>query len=672
MESPAKSKTINKFLGKEYEVKSSMGHLIDLPKSKMGIDIENDFQPQYVVIKGRQKILTELKKSAKNKKEIYLACDPDREGEAICWHLSNQLNKGQEKIRRVMFHEITPQAIQEAFKHPTKINMNKVGAQQARRVLDRLVGYSISPILWQKVGRGLSAGRVQSVALRLIVDQERRIKAFVPQEYWSIEAELQKTKGNLSPFAATLEKVGTQKAELKNKDQAQSLSAQIKKESFIVREVRELKKKRNPGAPFTTSKLQQEAFNRLRFPAAKTMRIAQQLYEGIELGDGETVGLITYMRTDSVQVSQSAMGEVREFISKKFGSSHLPPKPNFFKARKRAQEAHEAIRPTSVLRIPAGIQRYLTDDQFKLYQLIWQKFVASQMKSAIISQESVLIEAGKFLFRASGSRVEFDGFLAAYGGDPDAGSKPLPPLSEKEILRLITLKEEQHFTKPPARFTDASLVKALEEKGIGRPSTYAPIIQTIVTRDYVRREGGSLVPTDLGMLVTDLLLKHFAKIMDVKFTAAMEDELDQVEEGKVEWIQTVREFYGSFAKKVEMAKEKMTNVKKEVLTTDESCSQCGRPMVIKWGRRGKFLSCSAFPDCREARSISTGISCPSCKDGKLVARRARTGRGRTFYGCTRYPQCTYIAQRLPSAGTEAGNAVAEKNSETDEMSELLE
>lgn len=657
VESPAKCKTILKYLGPNFEVTASMGHVIDLPKSRMGIDIENNFEPQYIVVKDRKKTLSELKKKAKSKKEIYLACDPDREGEAISWHLMNELGKGK-KVARVVFNEITKEAVLEAFKHPSQVNMNLVGAQQARRVLDRLVGYNLSPLLWQKVGRGLSAGRVQSVALRLIVDREKEIRAFVPEEYWSIDAELKAKKTDALSFMAKLEKIGEKKAEITNKVLAESVLEKARTKPFIVKEVKRQKKKRNPYPPFTTSKLQQAAYNVCRFPAAKTMRIAQSLYEGVEIGQEGSVGLITYMRTDSVRISDQALKETREFIQREYGKPSLPPVPNVYKSKKAAQDAHEAIRPSSVSRRPKDIEHYLTPDQFKLYSLIWQQTISSQMMPAIVAQETADISCGDLLFRASGSRVEFLGWLAVQGRDEEADS-PLPPLEEKQALVLVKLDKAQHFTKPPARFTDASLVKALEEKGIGRPSTYAPTIQTITARDYVRRDGGSLVPSELGILVTDLLVQHFSKVMDFEFTANMEEELDQVEEGKMGWADVVKDFYSVFKGQIENAKVGMQTVKREAEPTDEICEKCGKPMVIKWGRRGRFMSCSAWPECKNAKSISTDVACPQCGAGKLVERRARSGKGRLFYGCTKYPDCNYIANRLPKADKPGDPAAAE-------------
>lgn len=646
VESPAKCKTINKYLGPGYEVAASMGHVIDLPKSKMGINIEKDFQPQYIVVKDRKKTLSELKKRAKSKAEIYLACDPDREGEAISWHLQNELGAGK-KVARVVFNEITKEAVLEAFKHPHQIDMNLVGAQQARRVLDRLVGYSLSPLLWQKVGRGLSAGRVQSVALRIIVDREKEIRAFKAVEYWSLEADLKKKKGDTRVFTAKLEKVKGAKAELHHKAQSDAVLQSLKGGDFTVSEIKRQSKKRNPSAPFTTSKLQQSAYNQLRFPASKTMKVAQTLYEGVELGQEGAIGLITYMRTDSVRLSDTAMKETIAFIGKTYGKDYLPSKPNVYKSKKAAQEAHEAVRPTSVLRRPLDVQGYLTPDQQKLYTLIWNQAVSSQMSPAVIAQETADIVAGDCLFRATGSRIEFPGYLALQES-PEEQDNPLPELADGEKLDLVKIEGHQHFTKPPARYTDASIVKALEEQGIGRPSTYAPIIMTLTGRDYIRREGGSLAPTELGILVTDLLVKHFSKLLDLEFTANMEEELDQIEEGKSEWVAVVRHFYDGFSGQIDAAKSMMQTVKRESEPTNEICETCGKAMVIKWGRHGRFMSCSGWPDCKNAKSISTDVICPGCGKGKLVARRAKSGRGRSFYGCTTYPACAYISNKLPS------------------------
>ena len=649
VESPAKAKTINKFLGKNYVVVASMGHIIDLPKSKLGIDVENDFKPEYVVMADRKKNLSALKKEAKDKQAIYLAADPDREGEAISWHIGNVLADKKKKCYRVSFDEITKDAVLEAFKHPRDIDIHLVNAQQARRLLDRLVGYTLSPLLWKKVSRGLSAGRVQSVTVRLIVEREEEIKAFKPQEYWDIEADLKrKADSPKDQFKARLEKYKGKSIEINNGPEAERVTAVLKRETFIVGDIKESKKKKNPYPPFTTSKLQQEAFNKLRFSGAKTMHVAQTLYEGVEIGKEGSIGLITYMRTDSVRISKDAQVEAKEYILEKYGKKYYPEVPNFYKSRKSAQEAHEAIRPALPLIEPNSIKDSLTPDQLKLYQLIWNRFIASQMTPALYAQTTVDIKTGEYLFTTSSTSIMFDGYTAVYEADSqkdeEDGKAKLPVLSVDEPLDLLGLTPSQHFTKPPPRYSDASLVKALEELGIGRPSTYAPIIQTITARDYVRRESGYFHPTELGTIVTGLLMKHFPKILDVEFTAKMEDELDGIEEGDIDWLVVMKSFYSPFMHSVEQAKLEMKDVKKEVVATNEICELCGKPMVIKWGRRGKFLSCSDYPRCKSAKSITSGVKCPTGCGGELVQRRSTRG---TFFGCTKYPKCTYIAKKLP-------------------------
>jgi len=657
VESPAKAKTINKYLGADYEVVSSMGHMIDLPKHTMGIDTEDDFKPEYIVIPERKKYLAQLKKQAKDRSIIYLAPDPDREGEAISWHIKNKLQDKKKKFFRVTFDEITYNAVREAFKHPREIDMNLVNAQQARRILDRLVGYSISPILWKKVRRGLSAGRVQSVAVRLIVEREREIMEFKPQEYWEIDADLKRPQDDVDErFKAKLEKCEGKKLEISDQEKADAIMAELKNEQFVVGHIKESKRQKKPLPPFTTSKLQQDSFNRLRFSAAKTMRTAQTLYEGVELGKEGNVGLITYMRTDSVRISQDAQKEAKEYILNVYGKRYYPEKPNAYKAKKGAQEAHEAIRPTLPLREPNSVKEYLTSDQFKLYDLIWKRFVSSQMTTALYAVRSVTIKAGRFEFRASDTRIVFDGFMALYNVqelEQEKEKNRLPELKANDPLDLLSLIPSQHFTKPPPRYSDGSLVKILEEKGIGRPSTYAPIIQTIVLRDYVFRESGYLKPTELGFIVTDLLVKHFPKIMDARFTARMEDELDGVEEGEIDYLVLLKSFYSPFIHSIEEAKKTMKDIRKEAPQSDEVCDQCGRPMLIKWGRKGKFLSCAGYPECKNAKSITTGVKCPreGCT-GELIQRRSRRG---PFYGCTKYPQCTFISRTLPNKGE--GDAV---------------
>ena len=681
VESPAKAKTIHKYLGSQFEVTSSMGHLRDLPASKLGVDVEHDFEPHYIVIQKRRKIAKQLQEEARGKEAIYLAPDPDREGEAISWHLERLLldddvaqakkasakaakaavktktghkapavQHNGRKIYRITFHEITPDAVKAAIKHPRMIDLKKVNAQQARRILDRLVGYSLSPLLWKKIGRGLSAGRVQSVALRLIVDREKEIEAFVPQEYWTIDAELKKT-GEDAAFKAQLEKVGQKKVEITTKEEAERLAAELRQQSFAVESIEQKEQKRYPKPPFTTSTLQQEAFHKLGYSSARTMRIAQQLYEGMEIGEAAPAGLITYMRTDAVRVADEALKAVRALIPTRFGKACLPEEPRSYKAKKNAQEAHEAVRPTSVSRAPETLRAFLTDEQFSLYQLIWQRFVASQMADAVDQVVSVQIAAGKFHLKANGRTNLFAGWTKVYQEgetqELEEGKLPegmLPPLVQGEKLILVGVVPGQHFTKPPRRYTDASLVKALEEQGIGRPSTYAPTIQTIVSRDYVRRTGGSFVPTQLGRLVTEMLIEHFPEVMDLKFTAEMEEELDRVEDGNLEWVSVVRHFYTPFSSRVTTAQEKMREVKREVIPTKYVCEKCSKPMVIKWGRFGQFLSCSDYPQCKNARPVPTGAFCPQpgC-GGELVERRAR---GYHFYGCSNYPTCRYTTRRL--------------------------
>ena len=682
VESPAKAKTINKFLGGDFQVEASLGHVRDLPRSKMGVDIPNDFSPQYIVIRKASKTVKNLKKQAKGKTGIYLAPDPDREGEAISWHLAHILKEdnGEAAVHRVVFNEITKEAVREAFKHPREIAMNLVNAQQARRILDRIVGYELSPLLWRKVGRGLSAGRVQSVALRIIVDRERQIKAFVPVEYWTLEAKLfsQKPENEGKMFLAKLEKIGKEKAELKDREQTEKIRQEILKLPFKVDQVDRKERTRRPQAPFTTSKLQQEAYNRLGFPAAKTMRVAQRLYEGVELGEEGSVGLITYMRTDSVNVAASAQQEAVRYIRQKFGENYFPKEPPVYRSKKGAQEAHEAIRPSGVQREPESIRSFLAEEEFKLYDLIWRKFVASQMTPAVDEQIAVSIAAGeKYFFKTTGRRNLFPGFAILYGEaktakteengkdaeeDEDAPFGDLPNLTAGEILKLHELIGNQHFTKPPARFNDASLVKTLEEEGIGRPSTYAPIIYTLLYREYVNRKGGALMPTELGETVVDLLVKHFPKVLDVQFTALMEEELDKIEDGDTDWVKVLKDFYGPFEIDLTAARAEMKNMRQEAVPTDYVCDICGKPMVIKWGRFGRFLACSGFPDCKYTRSIPTGFRCPQPECGGDLVKRMSKNR-RTFYGCSNYPKCNYIANKLPQK--EEGMSEDEKISETD-------
>ncbi len=667
VESPTKAKTISQILGGNFSVVSSYGHLIDLPKKELGVDIEKGFLPSYVVVSGREKIITALKKESKNKSNIYVATDPDREGEAIGWQIKMRLFKGQ-NVLRVVFHEITPSAIKEAFGSPREFDLNMIEAQASRRILDRIVGYFLSPLLWKKIARGLSAGRVQSVALKLIVERERLINSFIPQEYWEIEAELSKKDTGVS-FLAKLEKIEDNKIEIKNKLQADGIVTDINNKLFIVSEIKKAERKRYPYPPFITSTLQQDAFNKLRFNANKTMIIAQQLYEGIDIGKESPGGLITYMRTDSPNVAPEALKEVRSLILKKFGKDYLPQKPNVYKLKKHAQAAHEAIRPTLISHSPESLKEFLTGDQYKLYELIYRRFIASQMTPAryLVTIANIMADAecsksgsessaprsdtshsnsirGKNLFVASGTVTVFDGFMAIYNKDneEEKEKKILPALAKDEILDLIKLITSQHFTKPPARFSDSSLVKALEEDGIGRPSTYAPIIYTLVLRDYARRIKGYFHPTELGFKVCEMLVEYFPKVMDVKFTALMEEELDEIEEGRLQRLKVLEDFYAPFKASLDFAQK---NIKKEVIETGQMCDKCGAPMIIKWGRKGKFLSCSAYPKCKNAKSITTGVKCPQPEcGGELIERRSKRG---FFYGCSNYPKCNFISKDLP-------------------------
>jgi len=656
VESPAKATTINKYLGKDYVVKASLGHVKDLPKSKLGVDPDNDFQPVYEQIKGKEKVIKELKTAAKTADRILLAADPDREGEAICQHLKEILNGEKVEIYRVLFNEITPKAIKYAVENPGRINQKVVDAQQARRILDRLVGYQISPLLWDKVRRGISAGRVQTVALRLIVEREREIQAFKPEEYWSIIARLEGHQP--PPFDARLAKIKGKTAEVTNQEQADHILQNLEGAAFTVESVVTKEKKRYPVPPFTTSKLQQEAARKLRFTVKKTMMLAQRLYEGIELGEEGRIGLITYMRTDSTRISDEAMEMVRSYVSDVYTGPYLPEKPVVYKSKKDAQDAHEAIRPTFVGRTPDDLKPFLSEDEYKLYWLIWTRFVASQMNPAVYDQTSVEITAKDYLFRASGRVLKFDGFLKVYEEtrDEDVATPEdeeditLPALSQGEALRSLGITPKQHFTEPPPRFTEASLVKALEEKGIGRPSTYASILSTIQDREYVQKDTGKFRPTELGTVVTDLLVRHFEDIFDVQYTARMEEELDEVEEGKLTWVEALDEFYKKFQKDLKKASKNMENLKKQEIPTDQICEKCGSPMVQKWGQFGSFLACSAYPECKNTKEIakeenadakeSAGADaepepCENC--GRPMAlKRGRFGQ---FLACTGYPEC---------------------------------
>ncbi len=667
VESPAKAKTINKYLGKDYVVKFSLGHIRDLPKKEMAVDVANGFEPTYEPIEGKKKLIQELKQAAANADAIYLAADPDREGEAICWHLSEELSAGRTKksppqqIYRVLFNEITAPAIRKAFEKPGSIDLRLVDAQQARRVLDRLVGYKVSPLLWDKVRRGLSAGRVQTVALRLIVEREREVRAFIKREYWTLDAALSAKKP--PAFDARLIRRNDENLEIPDQAASDALVASLEGATYTVHSVVTKEKRRNPVAPFITSTLQQEAARKLRFSVKRTMGLAQRLYEGVELGAEGSVGLISYMRTDSTRVSADAVTELRGLIGTRFGPQYLPEKPNVYRTKKDAQDAHEAVRPTSADRTPEAIAAYLSEDEMKLYRLIWMRFVASQMNPAIFDQTTIDIDAAgregvRYLFRATGSVMKFDGFLAVYEegkdqkDDEDEEIKhKLPAVTEGEVLRLRHVTPEQHFTEPPPRYNEATLVKELEARGVGRPSTYAAILTTIQEREYVKKEGGRFTPTELGMVVTDLLVENFDDIFDIAYTARMEEELDEIEEGKLNWREALGEFYEKFAKDLERAETHMTDVKRLEKPTDLTCDKCGRPMVIKWGRHGSFIACSGYPECTNTRELTIDLPdvgtqnlsdlageeeyCPNC--GRPMA--LKKGRFGTFFACTGYPDC---------------------------------
>ena len=677
VESPAKAKTIQKYLGKGYTVEASLGHVKDLPKSDLGVDVDNDFDTEYIVIPGKEKVLVKLKKLAQSADTIYLAPDPDREGEAIAAHLADELGNGdkkkkkkkkeepgEERIRRVTFNEITQRAVRAAFEQPRDIDQNLVDAQQARRVLDRLVGYQVSPLLWDKVRRGLSAGRVQTVALRLIVEREREIKAFEKKEYWTIDAHLAASKP--PAFDARFLGKGEEKIEIPNGEEAEKIRRALEKADWLVRSVDKKERRRNAAPPFTTSKLQQDASRKLRFSVKRAMMIAQRLYEGIELGEEGLVGLITYMRTDSTRVSPDAIAEVREYIVNEYGANYRPEQPNTYKEKKEAQAAHEAIRPTSVMRHPDQIKQYLQEDEYKVYKLIWQRFVASQMNPAVFDQTTVDIDARSgneaFWFRVTGSVMKFDGFLKVYeeakeGKDEEDEElkHKLPPLDPGQKLTLKSLLPEQHFTEPPPRYNEASLVKELEERGIGRPSTYATILSTILERQYVTKTGGKFVPTEIGLVVTDLLVENFKDIFDLQYTARLEEELDEIEEGKEKWTDALADFYKKFAKDLRYAEKHMENIKRMEKPTDEKCERCGAPLVIKWGKHGSFYACSTYDkedpnsctftkenpinlpdlDSADMQETSQEEYCENC--GRvMVLKRGRFGQ---FMACTGYPDC---------------------------------
>ncbi|HHW92302.1 MAG TPA: type I DNA topoisomerase [Firmicutes bacterium] len=652
VESPAKAKTIKKFLSNRYQVHASMGHVRDLPRSQFGVDIEKGFEPKYITIRGKGPVLQELRQMAKRAPKVYLASDPDREGEAIAWHLSEALGIKPSERCRIEFNEITKEAVQKAIKKPRPIDLNRVNAQQARRILDRLVGYKLSPLLWQKVKKGLSAGRVQSVAVRLICDREREIAAFVPEEYWSLSALLQEPEAE-DTFRAKFYGTVEEKVPLKNEAETRRLVTELKGSTFGVVGITRKERKKNPPRPFTTSSLQQEAARKLGFSVKKTMVLAQQLYEGLDLGKEGTVGLVTYIRTDSTRVSELARQQAKAYIEKELGPRYWAGQKTVPGKTGRVQDAHEAIRPTSVERTPEAVRLFLKPDQYKLYRLIWQRFVASQMAPVQYNTVSADIKGGNYLFRATGSTLVFPGFLKVYDDSKDNNQEEeegLPELVEGQELKLLELEPKQHFTQPPPRYSEASLVKTLEEQGIGRPSTYAPIVSTILQRGYVTMEERRFVPTELGFIVTDLLTEFFPEIIDVEFTANLENYLDSIEEGKVDWRQVIDYFYRPFAAELDVAREKIEEVTIEEEVTDEICEVCGRNLVVKTGRYGKFLACPGFPECRFTKPIleEIGVKCPRC-GRELVVRQGKKGRGRKFYGCSNYPDCDFVLWDKPVA-----------------------
>lgn len=681
VESPTKVKTIKKFLGADFNAVASVGHIKDLPKSTLGIDLEKDFEPTYTVIEAKKKVIDDLKKAAKNAKNIYLAPDPDREGEAIAWHISEVIDTKNKNVYRVLFNDLTKNTVTEAIKNPLQLDFNKYEAQQTRRILDRLVGYQISPVLWDKVKRGLSAGRVQSVAVRMICDREEEIKKFVPEEYWNLVAQFEGS--HPPPFEAKLLKVDGKKAKVTTDEQASSLAAKIRQADFCVEKLDKKEVKRSAPPPFTTSKLQQEASRWLRFSAKKTMSVAQKLYEGIELGKEGSVGLITYMRTDSYRIAEEALSEVRDYIKENYDANYLPHKPHAYKNAQKTQDAHEAVRPSKMAYKPQDIKQYLSADEFKLYQLIWNRFVASQMNPAILDQTTIDIAGANCLFRAQGQVMKFPGFTIVYTEGKDekeeenGDDKLLPEIREKESLKLLKLNTEQKFTQPPPRFSEASLVRELEEKGIGRPSTYANIISTIQDREYVRREKGKFFPTETGIVVTELLVKNFPTVLDMAFTADMETKLDKIEGGTGKRVKILHDFYHIFEQELKKAKDEMRNVKQEETPTDLVCEKCQSPMIIKWGKNGRFLACSNYPKCKNTMNFThdeegkiqhvetktTDIKCNKCGKAMIV----KEGRFGQFLACSGYPECK---NTMNAAKNEQGEIIAQEAQVTDAVCEL--
>ena len=650
VESPAKAKTIERYLGKKYKVKASMGHIRDLPKSQMGINVEESFEPRYITIRGKGPVLKELKSAAKKVKKVYLAADPDREGEAIAWHLAHSLNIDETSECRVVFNEITKDAIKESFKHPRSIDMDLVDAQQARRILDRLVGYNISPLLWKKVKKGLSAGRVQSVAVKMIMDRENEIKEFIPEEYWSIDAAFQSGKND---FEGAFYGVDGEKVNLASEEEVNEILGKLKGKDFQVDKVNKRERKRNPAAPFTTSSLQQEAARKLNFRARKTMMVAQQLYEGIDLGrkEGGITGLITYMRTDSTRISNTAKEESTKYIKETYGEEFLGAGGTKTKQAEGAQDAHEGIRPTSAYRHPDSVKAILSRDQFRLYKLIWERFIASQMAQAVLDTMTVHLVNEGVEFRATGSKVKFKGFMKVYveGNDDNKSEKDriLPNLEEGMTVKADEITPNQHFTQPPPRYTEARLVRTMEEQGIGRPSTYAPTLDTIQRRGYVTLDNKRFVPTELGEIVINILEEFFPEIIDLEFTVKMEEDLDHVEEGKTEWVTIIDDFYKGFDIRLEKAEQEMEKIEIRDEPAGIDCEECGHEMVYKMGRYGKFLACSNFPDCRNTKPIlkKIGVTCPKCKEGEVVERKSK--KNRVFYGCDRYPDCDFLSWDKP-------------------------
>lgn len=648
VESPAKAKTIERFLGRNYKVVASVGHIRDLPKSSLGIDIENSFEPKYITIRGKGPVIKDLKNEAKKSNKIFLATDPDREGEAISWHLAHILDIDEKDKVRVEFNEITKDAVKSAIKKPREIDLNLVDAQQARRILDRLVGYKISPLLWRKIRKGLSAGRVQSVAVKLICDRDLEIKNFIPEEYWSLKAKLSKNDENFEASFYGMDKDGKEeKIDLNTKSDVDEIMDSIDKDNFTVKDVKKGTKKRNPYAPFTTSTMQQEASKRLRFSTKKTMMIAQQLYEGIDIKGEGSVGLITYMRTDSTRVSKDSISAANRFINENFGSKYFDGGKEYNnKSKKDSQDAHEGIRPTSISKTPISIKDSLTQDQYKLYKLIWERFISSQMTPALYNTISLTINSNDVIFKASGSKMEFDGFLRVYGNSNEEDEMQIPVLEVGDKLSLKDLIPNQHYTQPPARYTEASLIKTLEELGVGRPSTYAPTIGTILARSYVKLDNRYFVPTELGILVNELLVEYFNEFVNEEFTAEMEEKLDKIAEGDLQWRDIIKDFYSDFEKVLEKADNEIEKIEIEDEVSDVICEKCGRNMVIKHGRFGKFLACPGYPECKNTKAIveELNVNCPKC-EGKIVKRKSK--KGRVFYGCSNYPNCDFVSWDEP-------------------------